>query len=469
MQRQERGVRLSTGSEFAGRTVLVCGVAFAGEAAARALLARGATVLLTDRRITDAVAPLEAAGAKFLGDLDALPPGVDLLWVTPGLPPSHPLPIAALSAGIEVIGEIELAWRLRDSPAAPWLAVTGTNGKTTTVRMLESILQAAGLRAAAVGNVGVSIIDAVTASGRHDVLAVELSSYQLHWSSTIEPAAGALLNLAPDHLDWHGSMGGYALTKTKVWDTPVAIGNLDDEYVARLLEGAESRAQGRKVGFTLSAPRPGQLGVADGMLVDHAFSHDPVELIAAAQITPTGSHNVANALAAAALARAHGVDAAAVRDGLRGFEPDPHRNQLVADRGGVRYVDDSKATNPHAALASVLSYGPIVWIAGGQLKNAPVDDLVVAAAPRLRAVVLLGADRAVIRTALARHAPEIPVIEVARTDDGAMTEVVGTAAGLARPGDTVLLAPAGASYDMFAGYAARGAAFTTAIDALPAP
>jgi len=453
---------------FAGRTVLICGVAFAGAAAARALLDRGAHVLLADRRVTDAVAPLEAAGAKFLGDLDTLPSGVDLLWVTPGVPPSHPLPVAAQAAGVEVIGEVELAWRLRDSHAAPWLAVTGTNGKTTTVRMLESILQAAELRASAVGNVGVSVIDAVTAAEPYDVLAVELSSYQLHWSSTIVPAAGALLNLAPDHIDWHGSMGVYALTKTKVWDSPVAIGNADDEYVARLLAGAESRAQGRKVGFTLGVPQPGQLGVVDGILVDHAFSHDPVELLPAAEVHPAGPHNVANALAAAALARAYGVAPAAVRTGLQQFRPDPHRNQFVVERDGVGWVDDSKATNPHAALASLSSYDHVVWIAGGQLKDAPVEDLVAAVAARLRAVVLLGVDRAMIRDALARHAPEIPVIEVARTDDGAMTEVVATAAGLAQPGDTVLLAPAAASYDMFAGYAARGAAFATAIHALAA-
>ena len=308
----------------------------------------------------------------------------------------------------------------------------------------------------------------VTAAEPYDVLAVELSSYQLHWSSTIVPAAGALLNLAPDHIDWHGSMGVYALTKTKVWDSPVAIGNADDEYVARLLAGAESRAQGRKIGFTLGVPRPGQLGVVDGVLVDHAFSHEPVELLPAGEVHPAGPHNVANSLAAAALARAHGVAPAAVRAGLREFRPDPHRNQFVVERGGVGYVDDSKATNPHAALASLASYEHVVWIAGGQLKGAPVDDLVAAAVPRLRAVVLLGADRAAIRDALARHAPEIPVIEVARTDDGAMTEVVVTAAGLARPGDTVLLAPAAASYDMFAGYAARGAAFATAIHALAA-
>jgi UDP-N-acetylmuramoylalanine--D-glutamate ligase len=456
-------------STFGGRTVLVCGAALAGAAAARALLDRGARVLLTDRRSTDAVAPLEAAGATFLGEIDALPPGVDLLWVTPGVPPSHPLPVAALAAGIEVIGEVELAWRLRDPHAAPWLAVTGTNGKTTTVRMLETILLAAGLRARAVGNVGVSIIEAVTAPTPYDVLAVELSSYQLHWSSTVVPAAGALLNLAPDHLDWHGSMAVYALTKTKVWDSPVAIGNLDDEYVARLLTGAESRAQGRKVGFTLHAPQPGQLGIAGGALVDHAFRHDPVELIRADEIRPAGPHNVADALAAAALARAHGIAAGAVRDGLHAFVPDPHRNQFVGERNGVGYVDDSKATNPHAALASLRSYEQVVWIAGGQLKGVPVDDLVAQAAPRLRAVVLLGCDRGEIRAALARHAPKIPVIEVARTDDGAMTEVVAAAAGLARPGDTVLLAPAAASYDMFPGYAARGTAFTTAIDALVAP
>ncbi len=302
-------------ADFAGRTVLVCGVAFAGAAAARALLARGAHVLLADRRSTDAVGPLEAAGARFLGDVDTLPPGIDLLWVTPGVPPNHPLPTAALAAGVDVIGEMELAWRLRDARAAPWLAVTGTNGKTTTVRMLEAILQAAGLRALAVGNVGVSIVDAVTAPDPYDVLAVEMSSYQLHWSSTIVPAAGALLNLAPDHIDWHGSMGVYALTKTKVWDSPVAIGNLDDDYVARLLAGAESRAQGRKIGFTLDAPQPGRLGVADGVLVDHAFSHDPVELIRVDEVQPAGPHNVANALAAAALSRAHGVGASAVHNG----------------------------------------------------------------------------------------------------------------------------------------------------------
>jgi len=449
--------------ELGGRTVLVYGVALAGESAARALLDRGARVLLADRRTPDAVTSLEDAGARFLGDVESLPPGVDLVWVTPGVPPTHPLPIAAQAAGVEVIGEVELAWRLRGDSAAPWLAVTGTNGKTTTVRMLEAILRTAGLRAAAVGNVGTSIIDAVTSGERYDVLAVELSSFQLHWSSSIEPAAGALLNVAPDHLDWHGSMDAYTSAKTRIWHSPVAIGNVDDELVARLLAGAPS---GRRVGVTLQTPHPDELGVADGVLVDRAFGDEA--LLPAAEVRPPGAHNVANALAAAALARAHGVDAQAVRAGLAAFVPDPHRNQVIAEREGIRYVDDSKATNPHAALASLRAYEHVVWIAGGQLKDAPVDELVAAVAQRLRAVVLLGADRARIAAALARHAPEIPVIDVARTDDMAMTEVVSAAAGLARTGDTVLLAPAAASYDMFSGYAARGAAFAAAIDALVA-
>ena len=189
----------------------------------------------------------------------------------------------------------------------------------------------------------------------------------------------------------------------------------------------------------------------------------------AADIHPAGAHNVANALAAAALARAHGVAPADVARGLRAFVPDPHRNQFLLERDGVAYVDDSKATNPHAALASLMAYERVVWIAGGQLKDAPVDELVAAVADRLAGVVLLGADRAVIAAALRRHAPDVPVIDVASTDDGAMTEVARTAAGLARPGDTVLLAPAAASYDMFTGYAARGAAFEAAVRALDAP
>ncbi|MDQ6850078.1 MAG: UDP-N-acetylmuramoyl-L-alanine--D-glutamate ligase [Actinomycetota bacterium] len=435
-----------------GATVLVCGARFAGQAATRVLLARGAHVLLSDRDRSGGTQALLDAGAVFLGALERLPDGVSLVVTSPGFPPHHPLLVDALAGGIEVLGEVEFAWRLRGPDAAVWLAVTGTNGKTTTVRMLESILQTAGLRALAVGNVGVSVIDAVTSTEPYDVLAVELSSYQLHWSSTITPAAGAILNLAEDHLDWHGSMDAYTSAKTKVWRSAVAVGNLDDPVLALLLD----RLPGHR-GFTLGEPHPGEYGVRAGMLVDARGT----DLLPVADVRPAGAHNVANALAAAALAADY-ADAGSVARGLRDFIPDAHRNQYLLTVGGAAYVDDSKATNPHAARASMLAYQPIVWVAGGQLKGAAVDDLVAEVAPRLAGVVLLGVDRAIIADAVRRHAPEIPVIEVATDDDGAMLEVVRAAAGLARPGDTVLLAPAGASYDMFADYAARGRAFESA-------
>ncbi|HEV7192240.1 MAG TPA: UDP-N-acetylmuramoyl-L-alanine--D-glutamate ligase [Jatrophihabitantaceae bacterium] len=446
-------------ASMTGETVLVCGAGLAGESAVRALLARGARVLLADRVESAAVSALVGAGAEFVGSPTAVPGEVDLVVTSPGWRPDHPLLRSALDAGIEVIGEVEFAWRLRGPDAAPWLAITGTNGKTTTARMLESILQASGARALAVGNVGVSIIDAVTAEVPYDVLSVELSSFQLHWSSTIAPAAGVMLNLAPDHLDWHGSMAAYATAKSRVWGGWLAIGNLDDPQVVTLLASVDTPT---RVGFTLRDPQSGELGVRDGMLVDCAFD-TALELLPAADIRPAGAHNVANALAAAALARAHGLTAEDVAAGLRSFVPDPHRNQFVATVGGVDFVDDSKATNPHAALASLTAYDRVVWIAGGQLKDAPVDELVEAIAPRLGGAVLLGADRATLADALGRHAPDVPLIEVSSTDDGVMTEVVHAAAGLARPGDTVLLAPAAASYDMFTGYAARGDQFVAAV------
>lgn len=444
---------------WSGATVLVCGAGVAGASAARALLERGARVLLTDRAESAAVTALVDAGAQFVGSPSTVPPDVDAVVTSPGWRPDHPLLAAAVSSGLEVLGEVEFAWRLRTPGAAPWLAITGTNGKTTTVRMLESVLTASGARALAVGNVGVPIIDAVTAAEPYDVLAVELSSYQLYWSSTVKPAAGALLNLAPDHLDWHGSMQAYVAAKARVWDGGLAVGNADDPAVAGLLSNASTP---NRVAFTLREPGPGQLGVYDGVLLDRAFG-DELPLLPVDEVRPAGPHNVANALAAAALARAHGVAPEDVARGLRAFVPDPHRNELVVVRDGVTWVDDSKATNAHAARASLDAYPRVVWIAGGQLKGASVDELVAAVAARLAGVVVLGADRAMVIEAVRRHAPDVPLIEVSTDDDGAMTEVVRAAAGLARPGDTVLLAPAAASYDMFSGYAARGEAFATAI------
>jgi UDP-N-acetylmuramoylalanine--D-glutamate ligase len=441
---------------FAGRRVVVAGAGVSGAPAARALLGLGARVTVVDRAESAATAELAAAGASLAIGADTPPPGTELIVTSPGWRPDAPL----LTAGVPVIGEVELAWelaQLRGDRAAPWLALTGTNGKTTTVRMLESILRAAGHHAVATGNVGLPVVEAVR--GDYEVLAVELSSFQLHWSPSVRPYAGAILNLAPDHVDWHGSYEEYARAKERIWAGPetVAVGNADDPEVA----GRLATAPGPQVSFTLAPPGPSRFGVRDGMLVD-----GDTELAPAAEVRPAGPHNVANALAAAALARVHGVEPGAVRRGLVAFVPDRHRNERVAEIGGVTYVDDSKATNPHAAAASLAAYRPVVWVAGGLLKGASVDELVAAVADRLAGAVLLGADRARLRAAIARHAPDLPVVEVSRTDDGAMSEVVRAAAALARPGDTVLLAPAAASMDMFRDYGARGDAFVAAVRAL---
>ncbi|HTZ45191.1 MAG TPA: UDP-N-acetylmuramoyl-L-alanine--D-glutamate ligase, partial [Jatrophihabitans sp.] len=333
---------LSGPADFAGATVLVCGTGLAGRTAVAALLDLGARVLVADDGGTPA--PLPGA-AEFLGRLTGLPAGVTAVFASPGLPPSHPVLAAAGVAGVPVLGELELAWRIQGSRGPRWLLVTGTNGKTTTVRMLESILRAAGLRAAAVGNVGVPVIDAVRARPGYDVLAVEASSFQLHFSSSLRPRAGALLNLAEDHLDWHGSMAAYARAKTKVWAGDRAVGNADDPLVAEL----QAASGAPRLDFTLGAPGPGRFGVAGGML----RTPDGVALLPVAEVAPAGPHNVANALAAAALATAAGIGPAEIAAGLRAFVPDPHRNELVAEVAGVRYVDDSKATNPHAAAASL--------------------------------------------------------------------------------------------------------------------
>jgi UDP-N-acetylmuramoylalanine--D-glutamate ligase len=346
------------------------------------------------------------------------------------------------------------------------------------VRMLACMLTAAGYRAMAVGNVGTSVVDAVTAADPCPVLAVELSSFQLHWSSTVAPFAAVVLNVAGHHLDWHGDIDSYAADKGRIYAPgTVAICNADDARTRQLAAAAVGPA--RIVAFRRDAPGVGELGVAGGFLVDRAFGDGAlndgapgggVRLAAVSDVRPAAPHNVADALAAAALARAYGAPPGAVRAGLRAFQPEPHRISLVAQVGGVDYVDDSKATNPHAAAASLAAYPSVVWIAGGLFKGADrdVEELVDAAAPRLRGVVLLGADRAKIRHALARHAPDVPVVEATGTDTGVMERVVAEAARLAAPGDTVLLAPAAQSFDIFRDYPARGDAFAAAVRAMAA-
>lgn len=469
---------LHRGSEWSQWSVTVAGIGIAGFACADVLAQLGARVTLVDaadgERQREKAEILDVIGVRVLLGYDGpVPDGTELLVVSPGLRPSDPLIADALARDIAVWGELELAWRLRDpDTAAAWLCVTGTNGKTTTTLMLESILGAAGYRTAALGNIGRSLVDAVM-HDQLDVLAIEVGAPQLPFVHTISPVASVCLNVADDHIDHFGGLEAYVAAKARVYERTqeAAVYNVADPRTLEMVEEADVVDGCRAIGFTLGIPAPSMLGVVDDILVDRAFAPDRAdsaqELALVSDVNPPAPHNVANALAAAALARAFGVPPAAVRDGLRAFTPAAHRIATVGTVAGVVYVDDSKATNAHAAQTSLLAYESIVWIAGGLAKGQDFDELVRLARPRLRGVVLLGVDRDAIGRALARHAPDVPVIEVATPETGAMVEVVQHAASLARPGDTVLLAPGCASWDMFRDYADRGTQFAEAVAGLP--
>jgi UDP-N-acetylmuramoylalanine--D-glutamate ligase len=477
--------------DWSGVRAVVAGFGVSGFAAADNLTHLGASVVALDERADgnqDKAELLGVLGADIrlgVGTTASLPDDADLLVVSPGWKPSTPLVAQAHERGVPVWGEVELAWRLRDDGPdgvpTPWLAVTGTNGKTTTVQMLDAILRAAGLRSVAAGNVGLPLVEAVMDPTPYDVFAVELSSFQLHYTESMSAEAAAVLNVAEDHLDWYdgpAGMSDYATDKGRIYHhaQKACVYNVADPETERLVRDADVEEGARAIGFTLGMPGVGMVGVVDQILVDRAFiaerQSSAAELCTIDDLPSPAPHVVANALAAAALARAHGVPQAAVRDGLRGFRFDGHRIATVGSVDGATYVDDSKATNPHAARSSLLAYEHVVWIAGGLAKGAHFDELVEATRDRLRAAVLIGRDRDVIAQALARHAPDVPVITVDpdETDTGhaAMERAVVAARDLARPGDTVLLAPGCASMDMFANYADRGDAFAAAVRGLTA-
>lgn len=464
---------LSRSSDWSQVRAVVAGIGTAGFACADALAQLGARVVLIDaadgERQRDRAQILDVIGVDvrlgFAGEL----PDADVFVVSPGLPPHHEWIEQALNRGTPVWGELELAWRLRaPQNAAPWLVVTGTNGKTTTTLMLESMLRAAGLRAVAAGNIGHSLVDVVMHDDL-DVIAVEVGAPQLPFVTSMSPLAAVCLNIADDHIDHFGSFDAYVDVKSRAYENAqvAVVYNVADERTLHMVEDADVVDGCRAIGFTLGVPGLSMLGVVDDMLVDRAFVEDRAEraqeLASIHDVRPFAPHNVANALAAAALARAYGVPPVAVRDGLRAFEPAAHRIATVGVVDGVTYVDDSKATNTHAALTSLRAYPSIVWIAGGMAKGQDFDDLVQEVADRLRGVVLLGVDREVIAQALARHAPQVPTFVVERTDTGAMTDVVAAARGMAGAGDTVLLAPGCASWDMFRDYGHRGDAFAESV------
>lgn len=491
--------------DLAGTRVLVLGAGVSGPGAVRILHALGAEPIVADSR-PDALQRLKAAlpaevscevtdleRAADLVDASAGRDVVGLVVTSPGWRPDSPLLRAAAHAGIAVWGDIELAWRADNAelfgPRRTWLAVTGTNGKTTTTSMLEAICLEAGMEVRACGNIGLPVTDVLLAEPRVDVLAAELSSFQLHWAPSCRPDVGVVLNLAEDHLDWHGSMESYAAAKAQVLTGRIAVAGVDNEFAARLLADAPAAT---RIGVRLGVPGPGEYGVtggdlSEGVLIarpgnaaqnrtDNYHNHnddDEVVLLPAREVRPPGPAGVVDALAAAAVAMAAGAAPEHVAAALRAFTAGAHRAELVDTVNDVRFVDDSKATNPHAARTSLLSGGKMVWIAGGLLKGADVEPLVAEIPDLLRGVVLIGRDRGCIAEALSRHAPSVPVVELTSGDDGVvaapdepqqtMDRAVAEAARMATGGDTVLLAPAAASMDMFTDYGHRGRSFVLAV------
>lgn len=465
-------------ADWSGVRACVAGLGASGFAAADALLRVGASVQIVESAPASSTG-VTAERAQILQTLGAEVrmgvPGdeqlaADLLVPSPGIPPHHRW-IARARAKAIWSGE-QLAWNLRP-PGVPWLTVTGTNGKTTTVQLLADMLTAAGHRALAVGNIGVPVVEAVFADPQPDVLVVELSSFQLHFTHAVSAHSSALLNIAEDHLDWHGSLDEYIADKARIYDRTqrTIVYNRDDPVTEDLAERAEVVEGCRAVGVTLGVPARSMLGVVDDVLVDRAFVADrasrAVEICSVEDLPLRGSHNIHNMLFAAALARSFGASIPAIRDAAIGFTMDEHRGQVVDVVGEIVFVDNSKATNVHAATVALgAASGPVVWIAGGLAKGGSFDSLVQTNRGRLRAVVLLGADRGVIAEALGRHAPEVPVFEVPDGDTDPMTHAVRAAVAVAQPHDTVLLAPACASMDQFHDYHARGRAFRSAVAVL---
>ncbi|MGA4507119.1 UDP-N-acetylmuramoyl-L-alanine--D-glutamate ligase [Propionibacteriaceae bacterium G1746] len=463
--------------------VVVAGLGRSGFAAADALLEQRAHVRVFDEDNSEAnrekkqlLELLDAEVTIGPGATATLPEDVDLVVTSPGWRPVAPLLAQAAARGIPVWGETELAWRfMHPDKVVPWLGVTGTNGKTTTTQMLESMLLAAGLKVACVGNIGRPVLEAINDEVDYDVFAVELSSFQLHWSPSLELHSAAVLNLHDDHLEWYSHeadpFAAYAADKARIYHQVrhACVYNVADAATERMVEEADVVDGARAIGFTLGIPGPSMVGVVDDLIVDRAFitqrQSSALELAKVADVVPNAPHNVENALAAAALARSFGVPAAAVAEGLQRLHLGGHRIETVATHDGITWVDDSKATNPHAANSSLRAFEKVVWIAGGQAKGVTFDDLVIAHAERLRGAVLLGVDRQVVADALARHAPHVPVILIDSGDTGAMAQAVAEAANLAQPGDTVLLAPGCASRDMWTGYDARGDDFAAAVRA----
>jgi UDP-N-acetylmuramoylalanine--D-glutamate ligase len=437
--------------KFDGQTYVVVGLGVSGHAAARALLELGATVRVTDASSNPAIEAraeeLRAAGAGVeTGGHELLSHPADVAVLSPGIPPTSEAVQRLRAAGTRVIGEVELAWTLA---RCDFLAVTGTNGKSTTTALLGQILAAAGIPSAAAGNIGTPLVDAVRALPSDGAVAAEVSSFQLEGIERFAPRVAVVLNIAEDHIDWHGSLDSYVRAKARITEC-------QREEDALVLNGEDERAmsiagdtRARIVPFFSShAPAEGA-GVEEGRIL---WRGRPVMDVS--DVPMPGMSGLQDAVAAATAALEYGVEARPVVEAVRAFVPLEHRLQVVADHDGISYVDDSKATNPHATISAVQGFTDVVLIAGGLAKGIDLRAL-AETVPPVRVVVALGDAAAEVETAFRG----LVVTERATS----MRDAVARARRHARPGGSVLLSPGCASLDMYESYAARGRDFARAV------
>ena len=438
-----------------GAKCILFGAGVTGAPTLDYLKSKGATVISVDEKV-------QGDGIKHTLEKEDLV-GVGLAIVSPGWRVDHPLISLVREAGIELISEIDLAWKVKQQicPNQRWIALTGTNGKTTTVQMLESMLIESGINAKACGNLGYTAIEAVVDS-RADILALELSSFQLEWSNLAHFEAGAILNIAEDHIDWHQSFEKYLAAKLKISQlADLVILNKDDQHLAK-----SGKTLSKPITWiSLQVPSKGEIGLVENLIVDRAFIKDDAEaLFEISDVTPSVGHNVSNAMAAATLARSVGAKSDAIANALRNFKLDHHRLEVVHKSGGITFINDSKATNPHAAIAALYSQMESIWIAGGLAKGAAMDELAQRCKNRIKAAILIGSDAPIIKEALLKQAPNLAIYTTDLNLKGmdVMRSVMSIVKEIAVSGDVVLLAPACASMDQFKNYADRGESFTAA-------
>ena len=449
----------TSGSIASTERALIVGLGRSGQAVTRHLLVRGATVVAIDdapgddARVAAAALGVQLIERPSVDVLAGLVVRVDVVVPSPGVPASHPVHSLARAAGVPVRGEVELASRWS---ICPLVAVTGTNGKTTVTSLVAEMLVASGIPSIAAGNIGLPLSDAV-ANEDLKVVVAEVSSFQLAFAESFRPVVSVWLNFSPDHLDWHGDVEAYVAAKARIWanqgPADVAVVNADDPVVMAQVATAPARVVTFGLGLGLGpAPAQADFTVADGWL--RGPEGPLLEVAALPRALP---HDLSNSLAASAAALAAGATVEGVRAGLTGFAPLPHRLTLVAYAGGVRWYDDSKATNPHAAVAAVRGFESVVLLAGGRNKGLDLAAL-SEVSDRLRAVVAIGEAAPQVTAAFEGRTPVHPA--------ASMVDAVAAAADASRPGDVVLLSPGCASFDWYRSYAERGDDFASAVHAL---